>query len=310
LMMHALARPTRGGQWVPTSRGRTCKLWAGSEAKGRIGPETKLDAPILALLAEAVAAATPISSWIAPRAGSKRRYRVASERKQHDAARLPDTALRALDALERPMSQADLADRLGVSRQRTHQIVMQLYEAGRVRLGFAIVGRADDPTPLLSREEQRVLSALAEGYATTLAKVRLHTKIKEEAAARALKRLRDLGLLADAGQAAGSATYCLTAAGAAHPQYQRAVGRAAPPALPVRSDRVCAVLAFLAERRGVQIPDVSDALGIEYHSVNALFQHLKRKALAMRDTAAPGAPYILTAEGRQVLAEMQRQRAA
>jgi hypothetical protein len=75
----------------------------------------------------------------------------------------------------------------------------------------------------------------------------------------------------------------------------------------VRSDRVCAVLALAAERRQVRIADVSDALGVARQSINALFQYLKRKALVAQE--AHGAPYVLTAHGREVLAEMQRRRA-
>ena len=77
--------------------------------------------------------------------------------------------------------------------------------------------------------------------------------------------------------------------------------------MPVRSDRVCAVLALVAERRQVRIADVSDALGVGKQSINALFQYLKRKALVAQE--AHGAPYVLTEHGREVLAEMQRRRA-
>jgi hypothetical protein len=84
--------------------------------------------------------------------------------------------------------------------------------------------------------------------------------------------------------------------------------QADPPTLPVRSDRVCAVLALLAERGHGRSADVSEALGVGRQSINALFQYLKRKALVGQD--GRGAPYVLTPRGQEVLAEMRRRRAA
>jgi hypothetical protein len=80
--------------------------------------------------------------------------------------------------------------------------------------------------------------------------------------------------------------------------------------LPVRSDRVCAVLGVLAERGHAQIPEVRDVLGVAHQSINALFQYLKRKALVRQQGTERGAPYLLTAEGQEVLAEMRRRRSA
>ena len=172
------------------------------------------------------------------------------------------------------------------------QLIVDLRAAGRIRLGDSwhrtrIVARVDDPTPLLSRQEQGILSAVAERYATTADKIRQAARCSEGVAARALRRLLELGLIAVEENAAGLKVYGLTEAGSAHPQYRRSGARAAPPALPVRSDRVCAVLALLAERGHAQITDVRDALGVARPSINALFQYLKRKSLVREGRGGP-----------------------
>jgi predicted transcriptional regulator len=213
------------------------------------------------------------------------------------------------------MSGGELADRLGVTKQRAYQLIVDLHAAGRVRLAdpphrLRVVARANDPTPFLSRQEQRVLSAMPEDYATATTKIRLAAGCGETVAAGAIERLLALGLVARERKVAGAQVYRLTKAGMAHPQYRRAAAPAAPPSLPVRSDRVCAVLALLAERGQAQITDVRDALGVAHRSINALFQYLKRKALVRKDGQELRSPYVLTAHGHEILAEMQRRRAA
>ena len=253
--------------------------------------------------------------WRLTERGKTFKIRIAPDARPRGDGKPGRAALRALDALDRPMSRSDLAARLGVSKQRAHQMIAQLHAAGRVRHGeregrlSGIIARADDPTPLLSREEQRVLSTIPEHYATTATKIRQRAKSSESAVARALERFTDLGLVG-AEKATGSEVYRLTAAGAAHPQCRPAGGRADPPSLPVRSDRVCAVLSLLAECGHLHITEVRDALCVAHQSINALFQYLKRKALVRQDGTERGAPYTLTAQGYEVLAEMQRRRAA
>jgi len=65
------------------------------------------------------------------------------------------TAERLLDALDRPMRGAELAELLGVTKQRVHQLVVKLHAQGRLKLDdqgkvFHIVARSDDPTFLLN----------------------------------------------------------------------------------------------------------------------------------------------------------------
>jgi len=51
---------------------------------------------------------------------------------------------------------------------------------------------------------------------------------------------------------------------------------------------------------------VRDALGIAYASINALMQYLKRKRLVKKVGDELSAPYGLTDEGREALADMIR----
>jgi DNA-binding IclR family transcriptional regulator len=257
----------------------------------------------------------PGGRWQLTRRGKTGRFRTVSDRSSGGAGKLGRAARRALRALDRPMSATELATRLGVTRQEADRLVADLRAAGRIRLGerhyrMRVIARTDDPTSLLSTAEQRVLSALPAEYATTVDRIEAAARLGEGEARAPLGRLEGLRLVAEEAAAGGQRAYRVTEAGAAHPQYRRAAGQAAPPALPVRSDRACAVLALLAERGHAQIPDVCAALGIARPSVNALLQYLKRKALVLRDAATPGAPYVLTPHGREVLAEMQRRRAA
>jgi hypothetical protein len=252
--------------------------------------------------------------WQLTRRGKICRFKTVADKTRGGGGKLGRAARRALRALDRPMSGGELAASLGVTKQRADQLIVDLRAAGRIRLGdlrhrTRIVARVDDPTPLLAGQEQRVFSAVPAEYATTAVKIRQAARCRESAVARALGRLLELGLIA-AENAAGQKVYRLTAAGSAHPQYRRSGGRAAPPTLPVRSDRVCAVLGLLAERGRAQITDVRDALGVAQPSINALFQYLKRKSLVRRDGGHPRSPYVLTGHGREVLAEMQRRRAA
>ncbi len=82
------------------------------------------------------------------------------------AERLPNT-------LDRPMRGVELVERLGVTPQRVHQLIVRLHAQGRVRLSdqgkiLHIVARSDDPSLLLTHDEERILSALPDEAATTV----------------------------------------------------------------------------------------------------------------------------------------------
>lgn len=274
----------------------------------------KARSALLTLAGLGLAERAPGNRWRLTRRGKTGRFKTVSDRGARGTGKLGRAARRALRALDRPMSGGELAARLGVTKQRADQLIVDLRAAGRIRLGdpqhrTRIVARIDDATPLLSGQEQRIFSAVPARYATTAVKIGVAVRSGESAAARALRRLLELGLIAME-ETAGQRVYRLTEPGSAHPQYRRSVGQAAPPSLPVRSDRVFAVLTLLADRGHAQITDVRDALGVAQASINALFQYLKRKSLVRKDGEELRSPYALTGRGREVLAEMRRRRAA
>jgi predicted transcriptional regulator len=82
------------------------------------------------------------------------------------------------------------------------------------------------------------------------------------------------------------------------------------PRLPVRSDRVHAVLQTIADAGALRIRDVSTLTRIPHSSINALIQYLKRKQLVAKTGPAFDSPYSLTDQGRVVLDEMTLRHAA
>ena len=81
-----------------------------------------------------------------------------------------------------------------------------------------VIAHKDDPTPLLSRGEQRVFSAIAEQYDTTVAKIRLAVGCSDDEAKETLRRLVRVGLVAENKKANGSRHYQTTKVGSLHPQ--------------------------------------------------------------------------------------------
>ncbi len=221
------------------------------------------------------------------------------------------TAERLLDALERPMHGAELVKRLGVTPQRVHQLVVKHIALGRLRIGderniLHIVARRDDPTVLLVRDEERVLSALPDEAATNAPRLSVATGLPAVRTRKALARLREKGLIAEGGSARGRTLYGLGPEGRAHFQRRPSARRAEPMPLKVKSDRVRGVLSYLAERGEARIRDVRDALGVSQTSMNALFQYLKRRSLVRKVARDLNAPYALTNEGSDTLAELVR----
>jgi Mn-dependent DtxR family transcriptional regulator len=258
---------------------------------------------------------TPDHHWQITRRGRDCHFRILPDKKRRGSSKVGRGAQRLLDALDGPTSGGNLASRLGITKQRVHQLVVRLHAQGYLRLGdpvrvLHVIARRDDSTPLLSRQERRVFSAIAAQYDTTVAKIRLAVGSEGDLVEDALRRLVRVGLVAENKKANGSKCYQTTVAGSLHPQYRQSGERADPPPLPVRSDRVLAVLMLLDERGHAQITQVRDALGVPHASINALFQYLKRKSLVRRGGRDARSPYKLTDEGREALTEMCRRRAA
>ena len=220
-------------------------------------------------------------------------------------------AERLLNALERPMRGVDLVERLGVTRQRVHQLIVRLHAQGRVRLGdrgkiLHVVARSDDPSLLLTRDEERILSVLPDEAATTVTRLAAGARMLSARAKNAVDHLYEKGLVEEAGSSRGHRLYRLAAEGRAHFQRRASARRAEPVPLKVKSDRVRSVLSYLAERGEARMRDVRDALGISQASLNALMQYLKRKGLVKKVSRELSASYELTTEGRDILREMFR----
>jgi predicted transcriptional regulator len=207
----------------------------------------------------------------------------------------------------------ELAARLGITKQRVYQLAVKLYADGFIRLSdekkpLHVIARRNDPTLLLSWEQEHVLSVMPREFATTRTRIRVAANLSEALAEAATRQLVVAGLIEETAGPRGEWLYQITAAGLAHPQYARSPRCAAPPRLPVESDRVLTVLSHIATAGQLRIRDISGMLGIPLTSINALFQYLKRKSLVQKQGRHLQAPYRLTDFGNQALAEMIRRR--
>jgi Mn-dependent DtxR family transcriptional regulator len=70
------------------------------------------------------------------------------------------------------------------------------------------------------------------------------------------------------------------------------------------------VLSAIRDTGALRIRDVTNMLRIQRESINALMQYLKRKHLVEKTSQEFNAPYSLTNEGHEALAEMTRRLAA
>ncbi len=216
---------------------------------------------------------------------------------------------RLLELLERPTRGRNIAKKLGISRQGALNIMHRLSAQGRIKFGDPedpswLVMRAEDETPLLTREEERVLSAIPGAYSTDAGQIRRRTQVAEDQIEIALGRLVGSGLIEAVGEFNGGALFRATAAGLGHPQNRSEIRDAEPPRLPVYSDRVRTVLSAIENAGGLRIRDVRDILGLPHNSINALAQYLKRRGLIKKAGELFGDPYVLTVLGRFTLAEM------
>jgi Mn-dependent DtxR family transcriptional regulator len=219
------------------------------------------------------------------------------------------------DRLRRNSGLPEIAEELGLSHQRVRQLVIKLHAQGRVSFGdpdkpFWIVTRAGDKTPLLSRDEEHVLSAIPREYATDATKVRLAARKPEHTVQQILEHLVASRFAQTFEGLKGNRVYQITAAGLRHPQRNNLTRHAEAPRPPVESNRVRKVLSVIREAGALRIRDVTNILRIEQQSINALMQYLKRKHLVEKTSQEFSAPYSLTNEGHAALAEMTRRQAA
>jgi len=230
----------------------------------------------------------------------------------HELDRKPSpNGRRLLELLERPTLGRSLAKKLGVSRQGVAHITRRLRAQGLVKFADPEdpswwVLRAEDETPLLTRDEERVLSAIPGAYSSNGARIRARARLAEDRIEAALQRLSSAGFVEAVGEFNGAALFRATAAGLAHPQNRPDIRAAEPPRLPVHSDRVRAVLAAIENAGALRVRDVRDVLRLPQKSTNALMQYLKRRGLIAKSGEFFEDPYALTVMGRFTLAEMAR----
>jgi Mn-dependent DtxR family transcriptional regulator len=253
--------------------------------------------------------------WHTTRRGKVCRFKVISDRLRRNSGVPGAGGRRLLNLLDRPMRGNEIVERLGVSHQRVRQLVIKLHAQGYVTFGdeenpFWVIRRTDDRSPLLSRDEEHVLSTIPREYVTNVVKIRLAARMPENKVQKILKGLIVSRFVEEFEGLQGNRVYRLTGAGNSHPQRDLSARRAAEPRLPVESDRVRKVLSTISDSGALRIRDVTDTLRIPRQSINALMQYLKRKHLVEKTTSEFEAPYSLTDEGRAALAEMTRRLAA
>ena len=256
-----------------------------------------------------------MNRWHPTGRGRNCRFKIVPDRIRRSSTLPGPGARRLLELLDRPMRGRELAERLGITLQRVHQLVVKLHAQGLVKFGdreriLQVVSRINDKTILLSRDEVRVLSAIPDAYATNATKIRLAVLLPQKSVQQILDRFVARNFIAALNGFADDTVYRITAAGLKHPQRDRCARRAQAPRLPVESDRVYAVLSAILAARSLRIRDLRDALKIPHASINALMQYLKRKALVQKTGRELNAPYSLTDKGLEALTEMTRRHAA
>jgi len=240
--------------------------------------------------------------WHTTTSGKACRFKIVPDRLRRNSGLPGPGALRLLQLLDRPMRGSEIAEELGLSHQRVRQLVIKLHAQGRVSFGdpdkpFWIVMRAGDKTPLLSRDEEHVLSAIPREYATDATKIRLAARMPEHTVQQILERLVASRFVQTFEGLKGNRVYNVTR-------------HAEAPRPPVESDRVRKVLSAIRDTGALRIRDVTNMLRIQRESINALMQYLKRKHLVEKTSQEFNAPYSLTNEGHAALAEMTRRLAA
>jgi Mn-dependent DtxR family transcriptional regulator len=265
---------------------------------------------VAALEVLGLAERSPEKLWHATSHGETCLFSLSAHGGPHEISREPSpNGRRLLELLERPVEGRSIAKRLGISRQRVKHVMRRLCAQGHVKFGDPEdpswwVMRAEDETPLLTREEERVLSAIPGEYSTNILKIQRRTRLVEDRIETALDRLVNSGFVEAVGEFNGAALFRATAAGLEHPRSRPDIRDAEPPRLPVYSDRVRAVLSAIKDAGALRSKDVTALLRFPPKSTNALMQYLKRKGLTKKTGEYFDDPYALTVMGSFTLAEM------
>jgi len=293
----------------------------GKYSKTTISIEAKLDlietSAALAVLARLglTRENTEKRTWHANPRGKACRYRLSAEGPRRKRGAPRGSGWRLLALLNRPRRGKEIAEKLGLSPQRVHQLVVKLHARGYLSVAdpehpLWLVMRAGDKTRLLSRKEERVLSAVPRAYVTDATKIRLAVGMADAVVAKTLEALLAAKLVESFEGLRGHQVYRVTLAGLNHPQRAPSARAAEEPRLPVESERVRNVLSAIARAGTLRGRDVAATLQIPRQSLNALMQYLKRKHMVEKTGRELYAPYSLTDTGRMALAEMTRRQAA
>ena len=290
------------------------------DTQPKIAIEAKLDLKktstvLHALTSLGLAKQAQTKKWHATVRGKTARFKTVPDRARRNHGLPGPGGGRLLELLDRPMKGNEIVEKLGVTHQRVRQLLIKLHAQGRVAFGdlgnpFWIVMRASDKTPLLSPEEERVLSAIPGDYATNATKIRIVARVSEDDVQPILNRLIIRRLVEAFEGLQGNREYRITATGLKHPQRRHSGRQAKAPRQPVESDRVRNVLSAILDAGALRIRDVTDIVRIPRESTNALMQYLKRKDLVEKIGDEFNAPYTLTDKGHSALAEMTRRHAA
>lgn len=202
-------------------------LRRGKDTKPNVAIEARVDLPKAASRLDALrqfglAEQDQSKRWHATRLGKSCFFEtVPDERQRHEPA--GPLGRRLLGLLVRSMRGTEVIEKLGISSQLFRQMAIKLHAQGRLRFGDPehpswIVMRANDFTSLLSRTEERVLSAFRPGQAASFTKLKSATRMPEDTLVQALETLIEEEFIEDAGGVQENPEYRLTAAGASHLQ--------------------------------------------------------------------------------------------
>jgi len=165
----------------------------------KIAIEAKLDlkktAAALSTLAQlGLAEQDETKRWRTTAHGTICRFETIPDRPRRNTGAPGPSGQRLLEMLDRPTHDGAIAEKLGITRQRVRQLIVSLHAQGRVAFGdsgypFWLVMRANDKSPFLSYDEERVLSALPRARATDAERIRVAARLPESKVEQVLGRL-------------------------------------------------------------------------------------------------------------------------
>src|SRR5260370_6339019 len=202
---------------------------------------TKTTATLGALAKLGIAGRNQAKAWHATRRGKTCRFDTVPDRPRRHGPLPGPGGRRLLALLDRPLRGREFVEKLGITHQGVRQLLIKLHAYGHVRFAdpenpFWIVMRTGDKPSVLSRHEERVLSAVPREYATDAVKIRIAAGVPDGEIAQILERLLVRRLIEASDGLRGGRVYRGTDAGLKHPHCIPAAARAQSPQLPVESD--------------------------------------------------------------------------